>query len=164
MKKWKNRYYSMLGNDVKNRLDTKISTDDYRKIIINSASINGFVCLLAAATDILRKELCGLLTDDLIDGLMKNTIEKNYSVNTLSMSLRQLKKESSEALAAFEGAIGVSGYEKLLQSQGTVSILARIIQHSSEGMQEEMSRLLQSKPELVKILVERTISTQVIAS
>ena len=151
------RYYSCLGDDVKNILGTKISADNYRHIFINGASINGFGRLLASATDLLRRELCGLLTDDLIDRLIKNTIEKNYSINTLHMSLRQLKKESVDAFAAFEGAIGVGGYEELLQSQGTILILARLIGYSSEGMRKEMSRLLQSRPELVKSLVERTI-------
>ncbi len=94
----------------------------------------------------------------LVESLVDRTIKEGSSIGTLNLSLRDLKKESSEALSAFEGAIGVIGYEKLLKSQGTISILARLIQYSSEEMQKKMSRLLQSKPELVENLVDRTIT------
>ena len=152
------RYYSFLEDDVKDILGAKLSEDDYRQIFINSASINGFAYLLSTAMDSLQEKMLNLASKDLIGQLIQNTIDKKYSIGALSMSLRGLKKKSVEILEAFENAIGVDGYEKLLKVQGTVVILTQLIQYSSAEMQKQMTDLLQADPELVKILIDRTIS------
>lgn len=151
------RYHFKLGEEVKNALDAKILAGDYRKIFLSASSVTGFAGLLASATDSLKNGMCSLLTDGLADIIIQNTIEKNYPLGTFGLSLRGLKKKSADLLLAFEGALGVEGYEQLLRTQGTISVLMRIIESSSSEMRKEMSQLLQAKPELVKILLERTI-------
>lgn len=109
------------------------------------------------ATEELRQKLNCLMTEDFIDSLIQNTKEKNYSIGTLNLSLREMKKESLETLRVFEGALGVEGYQELLKTQGTVPILAHLIRRSTEEMQKELSQMLQSSPALVETLLERTI-------
>ncbi len=150
-------FYCRLGDEVKKILVDKLSADDFRDIFINGASINGVTFLLSITEDPLRKSLLCLLTDDLIDRLVENTIENNYSIGMLDMSLREMKRKSVETLEAFEGAIGVNRYKEVLKSQGTIPVLARLMTSSSSEMQKELSGMAQSNPELVKRLIEKTI-------
>ena len=137
-----------------------ISVSGYEKLLQSQGTINILAHLIQYSSKEMQKEMFRLLQGkpELVENLVDRTITKGSSIGTLDLSLRELKKKSSEALAAFEGAIGVSGYEKLLQSQGTINILAHLIQYSSKEMQKEMFRLLQGKPELVENLVDRTIT------
>ncbi|MDE7339351.1 MAG: hypothetical protein K2N80_02160, partial [Lachnospiraceae bacterium] len=93
----------------------------------------------------------------LVQTLLDRTTNEGHSIGTLGLSIRELKRTSMNALAAFENAIGVKGYEKLLQFQGTIPILARLIQSSSMEMQNELALMLQSNPQLVQTLLEKTI-------
>ena len=156
LRAWSSYYYKA-GEKIQNVLDTRISIDDYRNIFINGASINGFVHLLSVATDQLKEELCQLLSADLVDKLIRNTIDKSYSIGTLGLGLRELKKESHEALRSFERAVGAEGYEQLLSAQGSIQVLMSLIRYSSEEMRKELSERLESNPELVKTLLTRTI-------
>ena len=156
LRAWSSYYYKA-GEKIQNVLDTRISIDDYRNIFINGASINGFVHLLSVATDQLKEELCQLLSADLVDKLIRNTIDKSYSIGTLGLGLRELKKESHEALRSFERAVGAEGYEQLLSAQGSIQVLMSLIRYSSEEMRKELSERLKLNPELVKPLLTRTI-------
>ena len=156
LRAWSSYYYKA-GEKIQNVLDTRISIDDYRNIFINGASINGFVHLLSVATDQLKEELCQLLSADLVDKLIRNTIDKSYSIGTLGLGLRELKKESHEALRSFERAVGAEGYEQLLSAQGSIPVLMKLMEYSSEEMRKELSERLESNPELVKTLLTRTI-------
>lgn len=156
LRAWSSYYYKA-GEKIQNVLDTRISIDDYRNIFINGASINGFVHLLSVATDQLKEELCQLLSADLVDKLIRNTIDKSYSIGTLGLGLRELKKESHEALRSFERAVGAEGYEQLLSAQGSIPVLMCLIRHSSEAMRKELSERLELKPEVVKKLLVKTI-------
>ena len=155
LRAWSSYYYKA-GEKIQNVLDTRISIDDYRNIFINGASINGFVHLLSVATDQLKEELCQLLSADLVDKLIRNTIDKSYSIGTLGLGLRELKKESHEALRSFERAVGAEGYEQLLSAQGSIPILMKLMEDSSEEMREKLSERLE-KPEVVKKLLDKTI-------
>ena len=156
LRAWSSYYYKA-GEKIQNVLDTRISIDDYRNIFINGASINGFVHLLSVATDQLKEELCQLLSADLVDKLIRNTIDKSYSIGTLGLGLRELKKESHEALRSFERAVGAEGYEQLLSAQGSIPILMKLMEDSSEEMREKLSERLESNSELVEPLLTRTI-------
>lgn len=151
--------YSRLEGNVKNILDVKLSIDDYRNILMNGASISGFAYLMSVATDSLREELCSILDiwPELAEVLVNKAVDEGQSIGMLNMSLRELKSDSTEALEAFEKAIGIKGYERLLENQGTVSILAYFIRYSSTKMQKDLSEMLENCPNLAEILVDRTL-------
>ncbi len=152
------RYYSMFTEKIQTMLDAMITTDGYIRILKSSASITGFSCLLAYAGDASREKFCCLLEQqDLVCGLIENTVNYGYTIGTLSFNLRVLKTKFPKTLNVFEKALGMAGYVKLLENQGTIPNLVRLIQYSSKEMQSDMCEMLQASPELVEKLVERTI-------
>ena len=154
------RCLGVLEDKVQVILENKLSMDDYRQLFINSGSITGFINLLVVASDSLREKLCGLLTGDLADSLIQNTIANNFSIGTVGINLRRLKNKSGETLAAFENTLGISGYKRLLQAQGTIPILAELIKYSSDDMRQKLSEMLQTHPQLVENLLDRTIQNK----
>ncbi len=153
------RYYSQLGDEVKHNLGAKLSMDDYREIFMGSATVCGFAYLLAAASEPLRQDMCSMLEKwpQLAEKLVEKTVQEGSSIGTLNLSLRELKKDSEEVLEAFERAVGISGYEKLLEKQGTIMVLARLMEYSTSEMREELSGLLVRNAELSEKLVEKTV-------
>ncbi len=153
------RYYSQLGDEVKHNLGAKLSMDDYREIFMGSATVCGFAYLLAAASEPLRQDMCSMLEKwpQLAEKLVEKTVQEGSSIGTLNLSLRELKKDSEEVLEAFERAVGISGYEKLLEKQGTIMVLARLMEYSTSEMRKELSGLLVRNAKLAEELVEKTV-------
>ena len=153
------RYYSQLGDEVKHNLGAKLSMDDYREIFMGSATVCGFACLLAAASEPLRQDMCSMLEKwpQLSEKLVEKTVQEGSSIGTLHLSLRDLKKKSEEVLEAFERAVGISGYEKLLEKQGTIMVLAKLMENSTPEMRGELSDLLVRNAGLAEKLVKKTV-------
>ena len=153
------RYYSWLGDEVKHNLGAKLSMDDYREIFMGSATVCGFACLLAAASEPLRQDMCSMLEKwpQLAEKLVEKTVQEGSSIGALNLSLRELKKESEKALETFESAVGISGYEKLLEKQGTIMVLAQLMRYSTPGMRGELAGLLGRNAGLAEELVEKTV-------
>ncbi|MDE7275638.1 MAG: hypothetical protein K2N98_02090, partial [Lachnospiraceae bacterium] len=136
-----------------------IGIDGYEKLLQSQGIILVLTNLIQHSSAKMQKKLLEMLqrNPELVKILLDRTIEKGNSIATLHFFLTKQKWKSPKTLTAFEDAIGVKGYEKLLRFQGTIPILARLIQSSSMEMQNELALMLQSNPQLVQTLLEKTI-------
>lgn len=94
-----------------------------------------------------------------ISELIERTIQNKDSLGAFDLSLRELKKESPDALVLFEKAVGIEGYMTLIKEFGTIRILGGIIQHSSKDMQKKLLDELVNKPDVIKELQKRTFQS-----
>ena len=97
------------------------------------------------------------MDDPGLDTLVERTINTGRSIGTLNLALRELKNSDPSLLEALENKMGANCLLRLLQANGTIFELFKILEHSSPKAAHELIDALDD-PDL-DTLVERTITT-----
>jgi len=141
--------------------EQSIDVDGYLKLIEELGTLPVFAKILENSSDSMRNELAADINNrhGLVDILVKRTIESGASIRTLGLSLREMKNKSPDALQAFEQAIDVGGYLKLIEALGTLPVFAKILEHSSKSMRINLATAINTQHNLVDTLIKRTIES-----
>ena len=133
----------------------------YLKLLSELGTIPIFSSIVQYSSDEMRRNLLSELQShpEYIEPLIQRTIASSASLGTFNLFLRAMKKESLEALMSFEEAIGAAGYLNLMNNLGTIPILANIMEYSSDEMRKNLLSELQSHPEYIETLMQRTIDS-----
>ncbi|MDX2300877.1 MAG: hypothetical protein NW204_14235, partial [Xanthomonadaceae bacterium] len=99
---------------------------------------------------------------DQVTDLIERTIQRQRSIGTLDLTLRELRMDSERRALGerLERAIGGPAFLRLIAANGSVFELFSILKQTSAALAEAMLTALEHNPDQVTDLIERTIQSQ----
>ena len=142
--------------------EAAVGVEQYTRMILNNGSLMTLAQILQNSSSEMQTALAKWLQDnpDNVDKLVQEVIDKEQSIGTFNLHLRELKNNNSEALQAFEAAVGVEQYTRMILNNGSLMTLAQILQNSSSEMQTALAKWLQDNPDNVDKLVQEVIDKE----
>ncbi|MEW8590909.1 MAG: hypothetical protein AB2543_17745, partial [Candidatus Thiodiazotropha endolucinida] len=138
------------------RLEQAIGAEAFLHLIQANGTLFELFRVLEYATPKFREQLLDLLTPAMALALVEKTIDVGRSIGTLHMAMQELGDADQALLVRLEQAIGAEAFLHLIQANGTLFELFRVLEYATPKFRGQLLDLL--TPAMALALVEKTIA------
>lgn len=156
------RELSRNSYDIFCRFEKLLDIEIYLRLLDASGDILDLAKIMQNVSDNIRIKIMDyfIVNPSLIQSLVNRAVSDHKSLGTFALSLRKLKAGEDDIIKTFEKSVGTKGYLALIENLGTIPIMARIFQYSSEEMALKILQELETDNSILDIILKRTIDTK----
>jgi adenosine/AMP kinase len=139
------------------RLERTIGAVHFLRLIDANGAVPELFRIMRHGTPSFRTALLGQLNEGTVRRLVDKTIASGHPIGTLNLAMRGLGKADPNLLGGLERSIGAVQFLRLIDANGTVSDLFRILQCATPALQ---TAILDELNETIgRHLVDKTIAS-----
>jgi len=135
---------------------SEVGAASVARFLLTNGTVIELFSILKYATPGFAGELLSKVDEGVAERLVQKTIAAGRSIGTLNLAMRELGKSDEELLAKLEKAMGARRFLRLIEANGTVFELFRIMQYATPGFAGEL--LSKVDEGAAERLVQKTIA------
>lgn len=137
--------------------EARLGVDRMMLLIAKRTDLSAMMKILENVTPEFAVQLIAELDPDVLDALVKRTIEEGRSVATIGLALRELgdRDKDQRQLAAFETRFGTGRMISLIRERADLPTMMKILENVTPGFATQLIEALNS--DILDALVKKTI-------